>query len=394
MKIIIFLILVILIFEIVIFILINRFKKKFQWIVTKEDEYPLFSKNKLKNFYKNSFDPILGWDRKKNSSGREFAKRITKFNIEQKGHRKNKKLKKSLASVYGDSFAFCRYVNDDKTWESFLEKKIKNNIFNFGVGNYGLDQSFLKFVKKKDKNKIIIFNVVPETIARINSYWKHYREFGNIFAFKPIIKVINKKKIRLIKIKIKKNFTENQIHHQIDQIKKNDIYYKDKFFKDMYKIPYLISFLSKFKKNACIFFYLALNDLSKNNLYLAKAHSVILEENILDSHIMYNNEYYSSKLKNLITFMNYHVSKKKKKMILIITPQLIDLKFKSINHSINFYENLDENITCLDLTKDLLKLKNYKKFYLKDIYGGHLDERGNKLISNLIYKKLKIKKIL
>ena len=162
----------------------------------------------------------------------------------------------------------------------------------------------------------------------------------------------------------------------------------------MYKIPYLISFLSKFKKNACIFFYLALNDLSKNNLYLAKAHSVILEENILDSHIMYNNEYYSSKLKNLITFMNYHVSKKKKKMILIITPQLIDLKFKSINHSINFYENLDENITCLDLTKDLLKLKNYKKFYLKDIYGGHLNEGGNKLISNLIYKKLKIKKIL
>ena len=56
-------------------------------------------------------------------------------------------------------------------------RKIKSNVKNFGVGNYGLDQSYLKYLKyKKFKNQIIIFNFVPETIARINSHWKHYRE--------------------------------------------------------------------------------------------------------------------------------------------------------------------------------------------------------------------------
>lgn len=40
--------------------------------------------------------------------------------------------------------------------------------------------------KKNIESKIIIFNVVPETIARINSYWKHYREFGNTLGFKPL----------------------------------------------------------------------------------------------------------------------------------------------------------------------------------------------------------------
>ena len=50
-------------------------------------------------------------------------------------------------SVFGDSFAFCRYVNDDETWENFLEKKIKSNVYNYGVGNYGIDQSFLKYIQ-------------------------------------------------------------------------------------------------------------------------------------------------------------------------------------------------------------------------------------------------------
>ena len=36
-----------------------------------------------------------------------------------------------------------------------------------------------------DKPKLIVFAFVPETIVRINSYWKHYSEFGNKFGFKP-----------------------------------------------------------------------------------------------------------------------------------------------------------------------------------------------------------------
>ena len=92
-------------------------------------------------------------------------------------------------SVFGDSFAFCRYVNDNETWQYNLSKKHKTNILNFGVGNYGLDQAFLKYLKvsKKIKTSKVVFCVVPETIARVFSYWKHFREFNNIFAIKPLI---------------------------------------------------------------------------------------------------------------------------------------------------------------------------------------------------------------
>ena len=36
-----------------------------------------------------------------------------------------------------ETFAFCRYVNDDETWESYLEDEIKMNINNYGVGKLG-----------------------------------------------------------------------------------------------------------------------------------------------------------------------------------------------------------------------------------------------------------------
>ena len=139
-------------------------------------------------------------------------------------------------SSYGDSLCFCRYVNDDKTWQHSLSKKIKKNVRNFGVGNHGLDQAFLKFKrnyeKKIDRPKKVIFLFGPETIRRNVSLWKHYYEFGNYLNFKPAF-LFNKLKKKYVLYKIpnfrKKNFfdlkrLQNKIHNE-------DVFYKNKFLK-------------------------------------------------------------------------------------------------------------------------------------------------------------------
>ena len=176
----------------IVFILVNLIKKDFQWVITEKDEFPFNSNLEFKNFLKNNFDKTTGWDRKKNTQGSEtLNQKKTYFKITNEGFRNTPlKNKKSLISVFGDSYAFCRYVNDEKTWEAKLEKKIKYCVQNFGVGNFGLDQSFLKYKKTKfsKSTQLIIFAFVPETIVRINSYWKHYNEFGNKFGFKPFFK--------------------------------------------------------------------------------------------------------------------------------------------------------------------------------------------------------------
>ena len=79
----------------------------------------------------------------------------------------------------------CRQVGDGETWESALGRKMRTGVLNYGVGNYGLDQALLRYEKTQlpDTVDTVVMAVVPETICRIQSYWKHYLEFGNIMAF-------------------------------------------------------------------------------------------------------------------------------------------------------------------------------------------------------------------
>ncbi len=383
-----------LIFEILLIILINILKRNFKWLINSEDEFPHFSKKRLNKFYKESYDPIIGWDRKKNKTGFELGEKKTFFYISKKGYRGKSKYKKTLASVFGDSFAFCRYVNDNETWESYLENKLKFNIHNYGVGNFGLDQSFLKFLKYKKniKSKIVIFNVVPETIARINSYWKHYREFGNILGFKPLYK-LKKNKLILKKIPLKRNFTEKQIYRIIPEMKKFDTFYKSKFLKYKFSFPYSLVFLKNFKYFSNIILNLLIAKITNNKKYLNKAITVVLKENIRDSHRMYNDPYYFKKLKAMIYYLNDDLKKKKIHMVLVISPQLLDLTEGNYDSVSKFYKQIGKKIFCLDLYNKI-KDKEFKKYYFKDIYGGHFNKLGNKLISKILFNYFKSKNII
>ena len=395
-KIIIYFLSFIVILEIILYLLVNNLKGDFKWLLTKSDEFPKFDSKKLKNFFKNSFDPILGWDRKKNTKGSESSNNKTYFKISKYGFRGKKKYKKKdFISVFGDSFAFCRYVNDDETWESFLQNYIQSNVLNFGVGNYGLDQSYLKYLKYKKKisSKIVIFNFVPETIARINSIWKHYREFGNIHAFKPLLQV-KENKLNLIKIKLNKNFSENQIYKAIKNIKNKDIFYNQKFKKNLFKFPYSLTLLKNLGLYSEVLLNLIFYKMTKNKNYYNSASSAVLKHNIVESHLMYSNHFFTKKLQDLIFFMNKKFSLENKRMIIIVSPQLFDLKSNTSDNYIKFYENLSKKIYCCDITKYFKRNYNYEKFFLKDIYGGHLNKNGNKFVAHKIFNYLKKNKLL
>ena len=108
----------------------------------------------------NTFDKYCGWDRKPKSSGYEILKngQKNKFVISPDGYRGAPRSSYAKISVFGDSFAFCRYVSDNQTWESFLEKKIKSQVLNYGVGNFGIDQSYFKYKKYEKKDKFKDYN--------------------------------------------------------------------------------------------------------------------------------------------------------------------------------------------------------------------------------------------
>jgi len=112
----------VIILEIYLKYLILSVKKQFQWIITKSDERPNLSIQGLKKFIPHGYDSELGWVRKPNTSHSEDGEyEKTKWSINEKGARTNIdfETQNSKISCYGDSFTFCRQVNDNETWEHF-----------------------------------------------------------------------------------------------------------------------------------------------------------------------------------------------------------------------------------------------------------------------------------
>ena len=134
--------------------------------------------------------------------------------------------------------------------------------------------------------------------------------------------------------------------------------------------------------------------MTKNKNYYNSASSAVLKHNIVESHLMYSNHFFTKKLQDLIFFMNKKFSLENKRMIIIVSPQLLDLKSNASDNYIKFYENLSKKIYCCDLTKYFKRNYNYEKFFLKDIYGGHLNKNGNKFVAHKIFNYLKKNKLL
>ena len=259
------------------------------------------------------------------------------------------------------------------------------------MGNYGLDQSFLKYKKTliNKSTKIIIFGFVPETICRIQSCWKYYLEFGNLHGFKPFCIIKNKK------LYLKKNILK--IHSKFDDLKeiiiktrKLDRFYRLKYKQHVFKYPYIFSFLKNFLLNVRIFSTLIKSLIKKKsfkNSFEKNTFPLIMENNIKMSHKLYCENYSKNLLKKLIEKISKEV-KNNTKCYFVIFPQLFDLKLKSRKYYQKFFKELKIDCNIIDLTNNFLAHKNYKKLFINDKYGGHLNYKGNLLVANVLQNQI------
>ena len=368
----------------------------------KKDEYPILSEEGLNKFFNKSFDPDLGWIRRPNSQGIEKGKfGDVKYNIDWLGSRENKFSEKydSTIACYGDSYAFCRQVHDFETWEHYLSDILKSSVLNFGVGNYGLDQAFLRYQKSHLPESIntVIIAVVPETICRIQSTWKHYLEFGNTFAFKPRFFLDNSNNLNLITNPMQKREDFDNYKSKLNEIIKHDRFYYEKFRKNQFRFPFSISFLRNIKRNI----FLTSKLLQKNFfrlLNISKPHiedapfEFIMNENIKMSHKMYQDKKSVELLKSIINTFFELAEKRKHKAYVVILPQLIDLRILG-NKTLKTYSNVLSNLeigkgTLYDMTDEFKKVDDIEKFYINDKYGGHISNVGNKFIAQKLAKMI------
>ncbi len=391
------------IIEVGLFIWISYVRKKFQWlIISKYDENPILTQEGLDKFIPEGYDPQIGWIRKPNTTREEKGKfGITKWSINEKGSRTNPKFeeKTSNISCYGDSFTFCRQVNDDETWEYYLSELENTNVLNFGVGNYGIDQSFLRLEREFHKNKtdIVILGVVPDTISRIMSSWKHYYEYGNTFAFKPRF-ILENEELKLIENKINEKSKFNNYEKYLDEIQKTDYFYNEKFKKEIIHFPYIFTILKNLKRNISIMYWVTIieswkkkdKDISKIKWNPMK---IIMDINLKWRLQLYKNKEATTILEKILE--KYVAFAKSNNFIPVFAflPQKDDITF--INNEYNFYQEIEKKISLIEglyvipVTEQLVLENKIDEIYSDDNeYGGHFSRVGNQNVASIIHEYL------
>ena len=109
------------------------------------------------------FDADLGWN--------------TTYDTPYGERHRPRSYNKPLITSYGDSFTQGGEVNHPETWQAYLADLLQADVYNFGVGGYGTDQAYLKYLKHDDKleTRFVMLGIMTENINRcLNSYRPFY----------------------------------------------------------------------------------------------------------------------------------------------------------------------------------------------------------------------------
>ena len=93
-----------------------------------------------------------------------------------------------LIAAFGDSFTFGEDVVHSQTWCEQLAAMLDGDVYNFGVGAYGMDQALLHFERDfpRRPTEIAIFAFITHDITRnVSVYRKFQRPDGHFVLTKP-----------------------------------------------------------------------------------------------------------------------------------------------------------------------------------------------------------------
>ena len=389
--------------EVLLIAIVSLCRKSFPWLITLKDELPLFEPQALKKFIDNSFDSNLGWTRKPNSNGVENGKQgpIT-FHVDASGSRSMPTTANApVLAAFGDSYAFCRQVEDDETWEAQLAVSEGVGVLNYGVGNYGVDQALLRYESTDlpDSVKVVVMNFVPETICRIQSYWKHYLEFGNTFAFKPRFCLDVNGNLILTKNAISCFDDFLNIAIKLSDIRKKDGFYYKKFRHYQFRFPYLLSLVRSPVYQVKLIISISVRGLMRSigkssNKIDNMPFAIVMKRNLRDAYREYKDAQACELLTAILLRFKEQALQRGHYPLVVVTPQLLDLKLiKDDGFPYGeYYSILRKHIDVMDLTKDFHSL-DYENLYVNDQYGGHLSPSGNKMVARKISSWLTVNNI-
>ena len=178
------------------------------------------------------FSPTLGWSIKQNGFSELYQ-------ANSSGIRSDKEYTLSPSSgirrvaTFGDSFTHCDDVKNNESWQAIMESYNSTiEVLNFGVGGYGLDQAYLRYLEdgRQYKPHIVLIGFMTGNIFRnINTYRPFFFPKTGVPLTKPRY-VVSEGELTLITNPMKSldDYKELLLHAQdiLPEIGANDNYYK------------------------------------------------------------------------------------------------------------------------------------------------------------------------
>lgn len=222
------------------------------------EEFPHVSQGLLDKL--TSFDEELGWCpqpnmKKQKDTGDhlpgEEVKNVVEYSTDEYGsrvclpHDRSDDADPSV-STYGDSYCFCRGVDDDETFQHYLSQRLGSHVGNYGAGNYGFDQALRRLKRQYDDDSTdyVCMVVTASSIARILSVWKHYQEFGNVLAVKPRYE-FDGDSLTAIESPVERKSDLRSLEQKADYLRAHDGHYDPWFLDHLVGFPYAADMLSR-----------------------------------------------------------------------------------------------------------------------------------------------------
>lgn len=220
------------------------------------EEFPEISHGLLEKY--TSFDPELGWvpqpnQQKQKDTGDhlpgEEVESVVTYSTDEYGSRvcpaAEREPGRGAVSTYGDSYCFCREVDDEDTFQNHLARRIDSHVGNYGGGNYGLDQALLRMKRQypEDPTDHVCMVVTASSIARVLSVWKHYQEFGNVLAVKPRYE-LRDGDLELIESPVDEKEELLDLESRAPFLRTHDHHYENWFKPHLASFPYATDFLT------------------------------------------------------------------------------------------------------------------------------------------------------
>jgi len=130
--------------------------------------------------------PVLGWDYKPDFS-------VERVHINSLGLRSSREYAPTAppgvvrVAAFGDSFTFAGEVTDEEAWPARMEQGWNVEVLNYGVGAYGPDQVYLRYLAEGEQMKpdIVLVGFISLMATRVVSRYRGFQTPLDGPWFKP-----------------------------------------------------------------------------------------------------------------------------------------------------------------------------------------------------------------